>query len=308
MVFNYSIMSLKKRNESLRNARVNRYDEFFTRYEDIEKELTHYTEYFKHNRIYCNTDNPDISEFAKYFISNYDKLHWRSISFSWLEADGSGSFDSYKSIEKLKRSDIVVTNPPFSKIKQFLRLLLKYNKNFLIIVNPNVVTYKEVFPLIRDNKMWLGIKNMGTDMLFNVTEEHAKELLTRPKTSYRIIDGKILGRTAAVWLTNLDHYKRYKPLELSKTYDPSLYHHFDNYADAINVDKIDDIPKDYTGVMGVPITFLNHYNPKQFKIIGIAAHAKYDYEMTGLPLTQGKDGRPKINGKLKFARIFIQKR
>lgn len=293
--------------DNLHKAKEAKYDEFFTRFEDIDKELINYMPYFKEKVIYCNTDDPDVSAFASYFLVSSPELQWRTVLFSWLKPNGAGSFDSPDSIKKLKECDVVITNPPFSKIKPFLRLLQRYNKDFLIIVNPNIVTYKEVFPLIRDNKIWLGCKKMGTDMLFNITDEYAKELVeNRSKSSYRIINGKVYGRTAAVWLTNIDHKQRHQWLDLSKKYNPSDYSILDNY-DAINVDRVDCIPKDYTGVMAVPITFLNYYNPEQFKIIGMAAHHRYDQSITGLPLKDGTIGKPLLNGKLKFARIFIQK-
>ncbi len=185
-----------------------------------------------------------------------------------------GDFRSKEAIELLKQADIVVTNPPFSLFREYVAQLIEYDKKFLIIGNKNAVTYKELFPLIAENKLWLGVTPMSFDIFFNVPKDY-QEYLTQSKkegSAYRIIDGEVKARATAVWFTNLDHKKRHEELILYKKYTPEEYPKYDNY-DAINVDKVKEIPCDYDGVMGVPITFLDKFNPEQFEIVGCS----YDY-------------------------------
>jgi hypothetical protein len=182
---------------------------------------------------------------------------------------GDGDFRSQESIELLKQADIVVTNPPFSLFREYVSQLIQYNKKFVLIGNKNIITYKEIFKLIKEDKMWVGNTPMSTDMLFDVTENYAKELVEKKKegSGYKIVEGIVKGRAQANWFTNLDIDKRHEDLILHKKYTPEEYPTYDNY-NAINVDKTKDIPIDYEGHIGVPITFLDKYNPKQFEIIG----------------------------------------
>ena len=178
---------------------------------------------------------------------------------------------SANSIELLKQADIVVTNPPFSLFREYVAQLMAHGKKFLIVGSQNAITYKEIFPLIKDNRMWLGITPKGQDMLFDVPEGYAQELMATAKegSAYRVVEGVIKGRLGnAAWFTNLDHAKRHEELILYKRYSPEEYLAYDNY-DAINVDKTTAIPMDWDGAMGVPITFLDKYNPEQFEVIGI---------------------------------------
>lgn len=147
---------------------------------------------------------------------------------------------------------------------------MEYDKKFLIIGNKNAITYKEVFPLIKDNKLWIGVTPMSTDLLFEFPSQSVEDVLQNGKrgSTYRIVDGRILGRSPSIWFTNLDHNKRHEFMDLVCRYSPEEYPHYDNY-DAIEVNKTADIPYDYSGVMGVPITFLDKYNPDQFEILGI---------------------------------------
>ena len=171
----------------------------------------------------------------------------------------------------LKQSDIVVTNPPFSLFREYVAQLIEYDKKFLILGNQNAITYKEVFPLIKDNKLWLGITPKGQDMLFDVPKDYAEKLVATAKegSAYRVAEGVIKGRLGnAAWFTNIDNRKRHEELFLFRRYSEKDCPKYDNY-DAINVDKLTDIPMDYGGVMGVPITFLDKYNPDQFEIVGI---------------------------------------
>lgn len=190
-----------------------------------------------------------------------------------LEGDDDyepGDFRSQECIALLKEADIVITNPPFSLFREYVEQLVEHDKKFLIVGNKNAITYKEIFSLIKDNRMWIGAMPMGVDMLFDVPETYAKRMIASGKegSSYRVVNGVVKGRTSSIWFTNLDHKKRHEMLPLYKRYSSADYPTYDNY-DAINVNKVADIPVDYDGVMGVPITFLDKYNPKQFEIVGM---------------------------------------
>ena len=173
--------------------------------------------------------------------------------------DGDGDFRSQECIEILQQADIVITNPPFSLFREYVAQLIEYNKEFVIIGNKNAITYKEIFQLLKEDKMWLGYRNINSDMWFIVPEDYKYE---------KIVDGKKVKHIMGCWFTNLDHKRRHEELELYKKYTPEEYPSYENY-NAINVDKVSDIPEDYDGEMGVPITFLDKYNPDQFEIIGL---------------------------------------
>lgn len=216
----------------------------------------------------------------------------------------AGDFRSDMSIELLQQADIVVTNPPFSLFREYVAQLMQYGKQFLIIGNKNAITYKEIFPLLKDNQMWAGCKPMSQDMLFDLSLDYA-DYLRRERIAggaYRIVDGKVKGRAAAIWFTNIDHAKRHQmlPLDLGFTYTghEEDYPKYDNY-DAINVDKVSQIPCDYMGVMGVPITFLDKYCPEQFEIVG-----GYNYSMD----LSGHPWNAKIGGHYVFKRILIRRK
>lgn len=207
----------------------------------------------------------------------------------------NGDFRSRECIELLEETDIVVTNPPFSLFREYVAQLMKYEKKFLIIGNKNAITYKEIFPLIKNNELWIGFTPMSQDLLFEWPTVMQQEALIDGKqgSKFRIVDGKILGRSPSVWFTNLDHKKRHEELILYHTYSPKEYPKYDNY-DAINVNATNDIPIDYNGVMGVPITFLDKYNPDQFEIIRFR---------------KGNDDRDLcINGKYPYFRILIKRK
>lgn len=299
-------------NENLRKAKRQKNDEFYTQLSDIENELRHYTRHFSGKVVYCNCDDPRISNFFHYFSYNFERLGLKKLIaacyknqerdlFSrhdseraiWLEYNGNtrggrepgiedigvrefsgdGDFRSSESIELLQQSDIVVTNPPFSLFREYVAQLVEYDKKFLIVGSQNAVTYKEIFPLIKDNWVWLGITPKGQDMLFDMPEGYAQELVANPNakegSAYRVVEGVIKGRLGnAAWFTNLDHAKRHEKLILYKRYSPEEYPTYDNY-NAINVDKIAEIPVDWEGAMGVPVTFLDKHNPEQFEVLGI---------------------------------------
>ncbi|MHB9296380.1 putative site-specific DNA-methyltransferase (adenine-specific) [Pillotina sp. SPG140] len=208
----------------------------------------------------------------------------------------SGDFRSPECIALLKEADIVVSNPPFSLFREYVAQLVEYEKKFLIVGSQNAITYKEIFKLIKENKLWLGYGFSAGNAYFEVPDDYSN-------TQIFIINGKRLAKfRSCCWFTNLDTKKRHEDLILYKKYTPEEYQKYDNY-DAINVDKIAEIPQDYKGVMGVPITFVDKYNPDQFEIIGLIAGNIRG--MAGIVSTNGKDG-PYINGKLKYGRVLIR--
>lgn len=290
---------------SLSSAMEAKQDEFYTRREDIEREMKNYRKHFKDKVVYLNCDDPRESEFFHYFSHNFEHLGLKKLiaacyksqdvdifstgtsekaiyleyegdkdgdllpgrdEIEVKEFQGDGDFRSAESIELLKQADIVVTNPPFSLFRQYVAQLIEHDKQFIIIGNMNAVTYKEIWPLIQNNKLWLGVTRTGTgQMWFRINDD------APVKTGQRIDeDGhryQTIGNSA--WFTNLDHSRRHDEIVLYKSYDPDEYPTYDNY-DGIEVGKVVEIPADYDGVMGVPITFLGKYNPDQFEIVGIA--------------------------------------
>ena len=226
---------------------------------------------------------------------------------------GDGDFRSEECIEFLKEADIVCTNPPFSLFREYVAQLVEYDKKFIIIGNPNAITYKEIFPLIKDNKLRLGYKSLGQDMLFNISKEFKKELIETKKegSAFKIVDGEVKARSMACWFTNLYVKKYEEDIFLYKYYNTEEYPTYDNY-DAINVDKTKEIPRDYEGVMDVPISFLDKWNPKQFEIIGLANDKReiHDAFIQATPFYL--DDKHKkfvglvIDGKATYARILIK--
>ncbi|MBQ7394830.1 MAG: adenine-specific methyltransferase EcoRI family protein [Lentisphaeria bacterium] len=208
---------------------------------------------------------------------------------------GNGDFRSEECIELLKQADIVVTNPPFSLFREYMAQLVQYDKKFLIIGNVNSITYKEIFPLIKENRLWLGASIHSGDREFAVPDSYPLNA-----AGCRVDEnGKKYIRVKGVrWFTNLDYPQRHEDLDLYKRYSPEEYPKYDNY-DAVNVDKTSDIPYDYNGVMGVPITFLDKYNPEQFEIIGLDRYVE-DNPHYGHRFT--------INGKETYARILIRQK
>lgn len=304
-------MANKSSNKNLRKANKEKNDEFYTQLSDIEKELRHYKDHFKDKVVLCNCDDPRVSNFFHYFSYNFENLGLKKLIatcyknqdmdlFSQNQSEkaiyleytgdkngdkipnadeiginplsGDGDFRSEECIALLKQADIVVTNPPFSLFREYVAQLIEYDKKFVLIGNKNAITYKEIFKLIKENKIWVGSTPMSTDLLFDIPDTSAKELVANKKegSAYKIINGVIKGRAQAVWFTNLDLKKRHEDLILCKTYNEnnSDYPKYDNY-DAINISNTKDIPCDFAGAMGVPITYLDKYNPDQFEIIGL---------------------------------------
>jgi hypothetical protein len=254
-------------NNNLNKARKEKNDEFYTKWTDIEREVFHYREQMRGKTIFCNCDDPAHSNFWKYFEINFHFFGLRKLISTHYEAskpsykseydgktitntllEGNGDFRSAEAVELLKECDIVVTNPPFSLFRAYIAQLIEHDKKFLVVGNVNAVKYKEVFKLIKDNKIWLGHYKL-------------KEFIQPDGTTKKF--GNIN------WFTNLDTTKRYESLLMYKSYDPT-YYPMDNTYNAINVDKVVEIPCDYEGVMGVPITFMDKYNPAQFELVGKA--------------------------------------
>lgn len=274
-------------NESLHAANRAKKDEFYTQLADIENELRHYKEHFKGKTVLCNCDDPRVSNFSVYFVLNFKALGLKRLIttcyknnepdlFSMNECEravyaiydgypecnsqedakqipyhefehSDGDFRSPECIELLKEADIVVTNPPFSLFREYVAQLIKYDKKFVIVGHQNAITYKEIFPLIKENRLWLGVGfKGGAGHFYSKYEDVASAGDHR--------DGMI--RVSGVtWFTNLDIAKRHEELILYKKYTPKEYPLYDNY-DAIDVSKSNEIPFDYDGYIGVPITFL----------------------------------------------------
>lgn len=292
-------------NKDLHKAANAKKDEFYTQLSVIEDELKYYKDQFKSKIVYCNCDDPRVSNFFHYFSYNFEKLGLKKLISScyknqnmdlfsqndseqaiYLKYDGDknnnrvpdieeigteffigdGDFRSKESVELLKQADIVVTNPPFSLFREYIDQLSKYKKKFLIIGNINAVTYKETFKLIKNNQMWLGASIHSGDREFGVPDDYPLKA-----AGYRVDEnGRKFIRVKGVrWFTNLDYKERHEDLILYKRYNPEEYPKYENYG-AIEVSKTAEIPYDYDGEMGVPITFLDKYNPDQFEIIGLA--------------------------------------
>lgn len=217
--------------------------------------------------------------------------------------EGDGDFRSAECIEIMKEADIVVTNPPFSLFRDFIAVLMENDKKFLVIGNQNAITYKEIFPLLRDNKVWLGY-HCG-DMAFAVPEHYA-ERATRFWIDESGQKWRSLGNIC--WYTNLDIKKRHEDLDLYRQYKghEEEYPYYDNY-DAINVDKVSEIPEDYMGVMGVPITFMDKYSPEQFEVIGATESEGKGFSM-GLWNESSGVAQPVVNGERKYKRLFIRRK
>lgn len=324
-------------------AKAAKKDEFYTQLEDINNELRHYREYFRGKTVLCNCDDPRVSNFFTYFAYNFEFLGLKKLIttcyknqdmdlFSMNKSEqavylvyegdkngnhipdaeeigvkplkGDGDFRSKECIELLKEADIVVTNPPFSLFREYVAQLMKYDKKFLIIGNVNALSYKEIFPLVKDNRVWLGASIHSGDRKFWVPDTYELNAAGCGIDD----DGKKFIKVKGVrWFTNLDYKERHDDIPLYKSYSPEEYPTYDNY-DAINVGKTAEIPLDYDGVMGVPITFIDKYNPDQFEILGMSASAGYNADIVGIPFKGDKDARPLVNGKNTYARIFIKKR
>lgn len=291
-------------NKNLNKAKEAKKDEFYTQLDDINNELKHYREHFRGKTVLCNCDDPRVSNFFTYFAYNFEFLGLKKLIttcyknqdmdlFSQNQSDkavylvyegdkngdhipnadeigvmplkGDGDFRSKECIELLKEADIVVTNPPFSLFREYVAQLIEYDKKFLIIGNVNAVKYKELFPLIMNNKIWLGASIHSGDRKFWVPNDYE---LNAAGCGIDETGRKYIRVKGVRWFTNLDYKERHENLILYKHYTPEEYPKFENF-DAININRTEDIPCDYNGVMGVPITFMDKYNPEQFEILGV---------------------------------------
>lgn len=300
-------------NKDLNKLKANPDDEFYTRLSDINAELKHYKHHFKDKVVLCNCDDPRVSNFFHYFAEHFESLGLKKLiatcykncepdlfstncseqavyiiyegdkngncsvdldELQVLPLKGDGDFRSAECVELLKEADIVCTNPPFSLIGEYFEQLIKYDKKFLVLGSSAAIHRTEVFPYIRDNKMWTGYKPFSQDMLFEVSKEHEMELRKKKKegSGWRVVDGVFYGRCPAIWYTNLEIEKKHIDFvsELYKTYTPEEYPTYENF-NGIDVSSVRNIPKDYFGNMGVPDSFIDFYNPEQFEILGIGS-------------------------------------
>jgi hypothetical protein len=274
---------VKAQNKNLHKAKREKNDEFYTQLCDIENEMRHYKEHFKGKTVFCNCDLPH-SNFIKYFQDNFQELGLKKLLHSGYDKENNtGDFRSAECIELLKQADIVVTNPPFSLFREYVSQLVEFDKKFLIIGNQNAITYKEIFKLIKENKLWLG--HDCVRWFFRGNRELEEGARSR-------------------WFTNIDYAERYEDLVLYKKYTAEEFPHYDNY-DAINVDKTKDIPLDWKGAMGVPITFLDKYNPQQFEIIWTTDRGG-DGMLEDIKKPHTRYDAPVVNGKGLYKRIIIR--
>lgn len=299
---------------NLDKAREVKNDEFYTQLTDVSKEMMHYKEHFKGKIIFCNCDDPTWSAFWKYFHLNFEDLGLKKLISTHYDRnnptykmeytggndnnigagvitplEGNGDFRNQECIDILKEADIVVTNPAFSLFREYVAVLMEHNKSFIILGNQNAVTYKEVFPLIKDNKVWYGCSVHSGGLDFQIPDNYE----TYSKNVFMRDGHHFINLSGIRWFTNLDHALRHEKLLLWKPYSENEYPKYDNY-DAINVNATKEIPVDYNGIMGVPITFLDKYNSDQFEII---------------KFRKGNDDKDlSVNGKCPYFRILIRRK
>ena len=296
-------------NDNLHNALKVKNDEFFTFYNDIEKECSNYIHHFKNKIIYLNCDNEN-SQFWQYFFNHFAEFELKALIATHLDKEnvsyklcsfdgvdiqrtsliGTGDFSSEECQEILKEVDIIITNPPFSRFREMVSLILKYNKNFLLIGNENTFASTEIFPLIKDNLIWTG---------FNKVKQFLQP------------DGTIKEFGNICWFTNLEIEKDIPFISLTAKYSVEDYPFYDNF-EAINVDRVDLIPCDYSGIMGIPVSYLSKYNPKQFEIVGLAAGNtkahKLNFNVPYIPHELDRGGCGVVNGVRKYSRVFVKRK
>ena len=292
-------------NANLNKAKKAKNDEFYTRYEDIEVEVMEYKEQFQDKIVYLPCDSLK-SEFWSFFINNFQSFGLKKLIATHYETDsqsykvwtndgnniiqedlaGNGDFRSPECIEILKECDIVCTNPPFSLFREFVDVIMTHGKQCLIIGSQNAFTYKEIFKMIKNNRLWTG---------YNMVKE-----FNQP-------DGSIKKFGNVCWFTNLTTNKRNEEMVLTKNYNLIDYPKYENY-EAIEVNRLVNIPKDYDGVMGVPITFIDKYNPEQFEILGHTSSSDKSPEVEALRTDPNHRNRGLINGKEKYDRILIRRK
>lgn len=311
-------------NNRLHKAQKDKRDEFYTLYETIENEMKHYN--FKNKHIYCNCDHPEKSNFYKYFKDHFNELGLKALTCTFYnekayrttikkngkeiketksKLKGNGDYKSEECINILKKADIIITNPPFSQTKYFIPLMYKYKKDFIILGNQNTVTFKEIYPHILKGELRLGITIHAGDVTFQIPDKY--ELMGN---AYKKNETKYAKVTGIRWLTNIEHGQYPKKIKLQtekwnlknnkaliktlqKKYKCKNYPKYDN-LNGIEVPLSTAIPMDYNGIVGVPITFLDKYNPNQFELVGFR---------------KGIDGKDlKINGKAPYFRFLIRRK
>ncbi len=315
---------MPKTNATNNRAKGSKYDEFYTPLAMVEKEMKFYKNKFKDKVIYCNCDDARVSNFFKYFAYSFEFLGLKKLiatsykkdgngtyfcyegdnngnrivdeeEITVTELSGDGSFSSDECLEILKEADLIITNPPFSLFRDYIKTLIENKKDFLIIGNLNAATDKEIFPYIINGQMWLGVSMNGNQQSTFIVPDDYKDT----NSKVQMIDGVMRNTTiinTASWFTNLPHKKRNEPLDLYRKYTPEEYPTYDNY-DAIHVKAVADIPEDYPGKMGVPISFLGKYCPEQFELLGEANHGcDNEYDLFA----------PVLDGAAKYARLIIK--
>ncbi len=318
---------MARKNDNLHTAKKAKNDEFYTQVRDIEREIEHYTPHFIDKVIYMPCDNPEWSNFWRVLKGQFSaiqckkivatfyngiidkdiqpyKLEWDGETETKTMLEGDGDFRSEECTKILQESDIVITNPPFSMFREFVKWLEDAGKKYLIIGNVNAITYKEIFPLIKENKMWFGVSIHSGDRKFYVSDDYPLNAAGCGIDN----DGKRFIRVKGIrWFTNLDIPSRHDFIHSGMRYarTPEKYPKYDNY-DAINVDKTNEIPDDYDGVMGVPITFLDKYCPEQYEIIDINPHFFIMVE-NGLPKLKQLTLK-NVNRKDPYARVLIRRK
>ena len=301
-------------NANLHKAKDAKNDEFYTQLTDVSKEMMHYKQHFKDKIVFCNCDDPTWSAFWKYFHLNFSVLGLKKLISTHYDKnnptykmeytggddnnievgvktplEGNGDFRNQECLDILDEADIVVTNPPFSLFREYVAVLMEHNKKFLIIGNKNAVEYSEVFTPMKSNGLWMGYTSPS---IFDTPNGLSK---------------KVQGLCR--WFTNLDIEKRQEKIIMWKTYCEEEYPHYD-YIDAIEVGKVADIPKDYDGIMGVPLTFMDSYNPEQFEIIDCTngTYAILDILKINEDLRKNHRRICSINDVPKYARLLIRKK
>ena len=284
-------------NANLHKAKDAKNDEFYTQLTDVSKELMHYKQHFKDKTVLCNCDDPTLSAFWKYFHLNFSALGLKKLISTHYDKtqstykmeytggndndievgvktslEGNGDFRNQECLDILDEADIVVTNPPFSLFREYVAVLMEHEKKFLIIGSLNAVKYSECFPFIINNQMWLGNNNIHNFM--------------QP-------DGTVKKFGNINWYTNLDFAKRHEKIILWKEYNDKEYPKYETY-DAIEVSKVTNIPVNYNGIMGVPISFMSKYNPEQFEIVGEFNHGSDNIFDLAKPIINGKELYPRI--------------
>ena len=320
------------RKDLLNTAKKQKKDEFYTMLEDIEKELVHYESYFEDKVVFCNCDDPDHSNFYLYFLNNFKKLKLkRLITLPYVENSCSkativdnfgdrtllkvqylrcdGDFRSRESLYLLKESDIVVTNPPFSLFREFIDKMYEYDKKFLIIGNINALSYKNVISRLKTNEIRLGISITSGDRKFWVPDDYPMYAngcgIEQVKLGNKTVEEKFIRVPGVRWFTNLPIHKPLPQESLKHQYCSEKYPKYENF-DAIEVSKSSEVPSDYYGLMGVPITFMDKFNSEEFEFVGA------DYEFAKIiKIGENKTSNNRrfvVNGKMKYARFVIRRK